>query len=46
MELLALLSRDDIITTRVKETLKKYTVYPLRTIEELEDLYANIPIHS
>ncbi len=45
MELLALLSRDDIITARVKEALKKYTVYPLRTIEELEDLYANIPVH-
>ncbi len=45
MELLALLSnRDDIIIPAVKESLKKYTIYPLKTIEELEDLYSNIPL--
>lgn len=45
MELLALLSnRDDIIIPDVKESLKKYTIYPLKTIEELEDLYSNIPL--
>jgi nitrogen-specific signal transduction histidine kinase len=45
MELLALLSNDDIIITEVKEVLKRYTVYPLRTIEELEDLHTNIPLN-
>ncbi len=45
MELLALLSnRDDIVIPEVKESLKKYTVYPLKTIEELEELYSNIPL--
>ncbi|MEW6410541.1 MAG: histidine kinase dimerization/phospho-acceptor domain-containing protein, partial [Nitrospirota bacterium] len=29
----------------VKETLKKYTVYPLKTVEELEDLYSNTPLN-
>ncbi len=46
MELLALLSnRDDVIILSVKETLKRYTVYPLKTVEELEDLYSNIPLN-
>ncbi|RJQ14454.1 MAG: PAS domain-containing protein [Nitrospiraceae bacterium] len=45
MELLALLSsRDDIVVPHVKGALKNYTVYPLKTIEELEDLYGNIPL--
>jgi nitrogen-specific signal transduction histidine kinase len=44
MELLALLSNRDEIIPEVKEALKKYTVYPLKTIEELEDLYGNIPL--
>ena len=46
MKLLALLSnRDDIIIPDVKSALKQYTVYPLKTIEELEDLYSNIPLN-
>ncbi len=46
MELLALLSsRDDIIIPAVKGALKQYTVYPLKTVEELEDLYGNIPLN-
>jgi nitrogen-specific signal transduction histidine kinase/GAF domain-containing protein len=46
MELLALLSNsDDFIIPAVKSTLKKYTVYPLKTIEELEELYSNIPLN-
>ena len=46
MELLALLSnRDDVIIPDVKSALRKYTVYPLKTIEELEDLYGNIPLN-
>lgn len=44
MELLALLSNRDEIIPDIKESLKKYTVYPLKTIEELEDLYSNIPL--
>lgn len=46
MELLALLSnRDDVIIPEVKASLNGYTVYPLKTLEELEDLYTNIPIN-
>jgi hypothetical protein len=45
MELLALLSNnDDIVIPGVRSALKKYTVYPLKTVEELEDLYSNIPL--
>ncbi len=46
MELLALLSkRDEIVIPYVKSVLKKYTVYPLKTFEELEELYSNIPLN-
>ncbi len=46
MELLALLSsRDDVVIPDVKGALRKYTVYPLKTMEELEDLYSNIPLN-
>lgn len=46
MEVLALLSNsDDIVIPNIKSALKKYTVYPLKTIEELEDLYSNIPLN-
>ncbi len=46
MELLALLSnRDDVIIPEVKKALNGYTVYPLKTLEDLEDLYSNIPIN-
>lgn len=46
MELLALLSsRDDVVIPGVKGALKQYTVYPLKTLEELEDLYSNIPLN-
>ncbi len=45
MEILALLSNRDEIIDEVKSILGKYTIYPLRTIEELEDLYSNIPLN-
>ena len=46
MELLALLcNSDDVIIPEVKASLNSYIVYPLKTLEELEDLYANIPIN-
>lgn len=46
MEILALLSnRDDLIINNVKSVLGKYTVYPLKALEELEDLYTNIPLN-
>ncbi|GBE03767.1 MAG TPA: PAS domain-containing protein [Nitrospirae bacterium] len=46
MEILALLSnRDDLIIKNVKSVLGKYTVYPLKALEELEDLYSNIPLN-
>lgn len=45
MEILALLSnRDDIISV-TKNALRKFTVYPLKTVEELEDLYSNMPLN-
>ncbi len=46
MELLALLSNsDDLIIPNVKHVLKQYTVYPLKTLEEVEELYCNIPLN-
>lgn len=46
MELLALLSdSDDVIIPNVKKALQQFTVYPLKTIEELEELYSNIPLN-
>lgn len=46
MELLALLSdSDDVIIPNVKKALHQFTVYPLKTLEELEDLYSNIPLN-
>ncbi|MBI4838938.1 MAG: GAF domain-containing protein [Nitrospirae bacterium] len=45
MELLALLTNRDDIIPEVKTALKKYTVYPLKTQEEFEDLHTNIPIN-
>lgn len=44
MEILALLSKRDEIIPDVKDSLKRYTLYPLKTVEELEELYSNIPI--
>ncbi len=46
MELLALLSdSDDIIIPNVKRALQEFTVYPLKTLEELEELHSNIPLN-
>lgn len=46
MELLALLSdSDDVIIPNVKKALKQFTVYPLKTLEELEELYGNLPLN-
>ncbi|MBI5665776.1 MAG: PAS domain-containing protein [Nitrospirae bacterium] len=46
MELLALLSdSDDVIIPNVKKALQQFTVYPLKTLEELEELYSNIPLN-
>lgn len=46
MEILALLSdRDDVIIPEVKTALKGYTIYPLRTLEEFEDLHTNFLIN-
>ncbi len=46
MELLALLSdSDDVIIPNVKKALTQFTVYPLKTLEELEELYSNIPLN-
>ncbi|MEW6600105.1 MAG: histidine kinase dimerization/phospho-acceptor domain-containing protein [Nitrospirota bacterium] len=46
MELLALLSdSDDVIIPNVKKALQQYTVYPLKTMDELEELYSNIPLN-
>jgi hypothetical protein len=46
MEILALLSnRDEAIINNVKSILNKYTVYPLKALDELEDLHTNIPLN-
>jgi len=46
MEILALLSnRDELIINNVKSILGRYTVYPLKAFEELEDLHSNIPLN-
>jgi nitrogen-specific signal transduction histidine kinase len=45
MELIALLSNsEDSFVAEIKELLKKYTLYPLKKVEELEDLHTNIPL--
>ncbi|MBI5050738.1 MAG: PAS domain-containing protein [Nitrospirae bacterium] len=46
MELIALISnRGEAVINEVKVSLKRYTVYPLKTAEEFEDLHTNIPIN-
>ena len=45
MELLALLSNSNRLIFNIKEVLDKYTVYPLKTLTELEDLNSNIPLN-
>ena len=45
MELLALLSNRDELILDIKKALDKYTVYPLKTLAELEDLNSNIPLN-
>lgn len=45
MELIAILSnREDETVHKVKELLYNYTVYPVCSLDELEDLYSNIPL--
>jgi PAS domain S-box-containing protein len=46
LELLAFLSSEnDEFISQVTELLKNYTVYPLKTLDELEDLYNSIPLN-
>jgi PAS domain S-box-containing protein len=46
MELLALLStNDEWIIPQVKESLKGYTIYPVKSADELEDLLIKIPLN-
>jgi nitrogen-specific signal transduction histidine kinase len=46
LEILALLSdRDDVIVPEVKTALNRYTIYPLKSLEEFEDLHANFMIN-
>ena len=45
MELLALLSNSNRLVFNIKDALDKYTVYPLKTLAELEDLNSNIPLN-
>ncbi len=45
MEFLALLSnRDEAVIRNISKALGRYTVYTLKTVEELEELYRNIPL--
>ncbi len=46
MELLALFSnREDSIVDEIKKALNKFTLYPLRTIDDFEDLNTNIHVN-
>ncbi len=45
MELLALLSKSNKLIFNIKTVLDTYTVYPLKTLSELEDLNSNIPLN-
>ncbi|GBE38077.1 sensor protein ZraS [bacterium BMS3Bbin08] len=46
MELIALLTgRDEVFTSEIKKALKRHTVYPLRTVEEFEDLNTSISVN-
>ena len=45
MELLALLSNSNKLIFTIKGILDIYTVYPLKTLAELEDLNSNIPLN-
>jgi nitrogen-specific signal transduction histidine kinase len=45
MELLALLSNSNKLIFNIKGILDRYTVYPLKTLAELEDLNSNIPLN-
>jgi nitrogen-specific signal transduction histidine kinase len=45
MELLALLSNSNKLIFNIKGILDRYTVYPLKTLTELEDLNSNIPLN-
>ncbi|MEW6715299.1 MAG: histidine kinase dimerization/phospho-acceptor domain-containing protein [Nitrospirota bacterium] len=45
MELLALLSRDEKVINSVRDLLKKYIVYPVRTPEECEELQGRMPVN-
>ena len=44
MELLALLSRDEKVINIIRDLLKKYIVYPVRTLEEAEELQSKMPV--
>lgn len=43
MELLALLSDRENVITAVKNALKTYTVYPVKSLPQLEELLGNVP---
>jgi nitrogen-specific signal transduction histidine kinase len=43
MELLALLSDRENVITAVKNALKTYTVYPVKSLLQLEELLGNVP---
>lgn len=45
MELLALLSSDEKVINSVRDLLKKYIVYPVRTPEECEELQSRMPVN-
>lgn len=44
MELLALLSSDGKVINSVRDLLKKYIVYPVRTLEEAGELQSKMPV--
>lgn len=46
MKLIAILSeRDDAVTDKVRTVLKGCTIYPLRTLDKLEEIYNDLPVN-
>ena len=46
MELIAILSdREDDLVARLKGLLREYTIYPVRSLDELVNLQHNIPVN-
>lgn len=45
MQILALLSERDEIVPDIKTSLKRHIIYPVKTVEEFEELYSNFKVN-